>query len=207
MPDSSNANFETFARDLPSEMNPLGHHLERPYIQPIMTSESSWENVPTFGRGIEFVMYKSSGEVAPKYQGDWGVAYPWYIFSQKTENYKTRNNVPYLYCCRGNSGNAVNEIKMTFAREIKMKSFSFQQIKTDMGWVVIQLLRDGVDIGSITVPNITTLEEQKQIWTIEVPEENQGYSRTYSLKQVNAEKGWANGCTFLGYHCKINAVW
>lgn len=189
---------------LPSDFKNVSAEMR--YIQPVMTSNTTWSNNPSFG--MEVHRYGQFGTNTDNADTDWGTRKTWYAFSGNPLG-TPKNHFqysPFIHCHKSENDYHTKELRLQFPCPLKMKSFSHQQIKDSQTTITTNLTIGEEIFVTQTVPNKETSQDLTY-HIYEVPEEKQIPSDTWSLKGKSAQNQWAQGNLWIGNNCKIDATY
>ena len=208
---------------IPFRVNPEA--TSKDYVQPVLTSYTTWSNNPTFGVKISGLC-NVWGVINPinNYCSDWaGTRELWWALSagKWNENYPDSVNAKptfYLTCGPGwteGRYDRPNALRFTFAHPVKLEAFEVPFARKtnntlNYTWSIyrVDVESDDTYTRKLLARHVITRDDAasktKRV-TLDIPSEIQEYAFAYDLELTQVNTGWINNTAFIRPDVKIRA--
>ena len=208
---------------IPFRANPTA--TSKDYVQPVLTSYTTWSNNPTFGVKISGLC-NVWGVITPinNYRSDWaGTRELWWALSAgkwNENNPDSVNDKPtfYLTCGPGwteGRYDRPNALRFTFAHPVKLEAFEVPFARKtnntlNYTWSIyrVDVESDDTYTRKLLARHVITRDDAasktKRV-TLDIPSEIQEYAFAYDLELTQVNTGWINNTAFIRPDVKIRA--
>lgn len=206
----------------PYRLNPEG--TAKDYVQPVLTSYTTWSNNPTFGVRVSGMCnVRGNLNVINNYRSDWaGTRELWWALSASkytdAHDAVNRDRTFYLTCGPGATQGGYsrpNILRFTFEHPVKLEAFvvPFSRMYSNSlnyTWSIyrVDVASDDTFTRKLLARHVITRDdaaETTKTYTFDVPVEKQEYSFVYDLELTQVNAGWASNVAFIRPDVKIRA--